>query len=275
MQRKRCQELGEEKKGGALEKLRRLKSPTTGNKDIALENAADVTQKRSTRKETDVPVIIGLECTKVRSSKTKRTRQINNESLEPIGDQKQIDAAVEGIQEENKQLGDEEGSSQKKRRGRPPRKLLNALEDMQPSGDHSKDEILDPVELAIMVNEDGKEQLEVPAGPSKKRGRTKKMTPTKMSSEKAIQSSSQQHEKHYVKREKRQAKSLNIESQAQGSVDSSAVKTAESNKIATECEEALAEIPFNGFDDQPLAKWFEEIQSPTSVDGLSKLLTFH
>ncbi|PHT94859.1 hypothetical protein T459_02741 [Capsicum annuum] len=266
--RKRCQELGEEKKGGALEKLRRLKSPTTGNKDIALENAADVTQKRSTRKETDVPVIIGLECTKVRSSKTKRTRQINNESLEPIGDQKQIDAAVEGIQEENKQLGDEEGSSQKKRRGRPPRKLLNALEDMQPSGDHSKDEILDPVELAIMVNEDGKEQLEVPAGPSKKRGRTKKMTPTKMSSEKAIQSSSQQHEKHYVKREKRQAKSLNIESQAQGSVDSSAVKTAESNKIATECEEALAEIPFNGFDDQPLAKWFEEIQSPTSVDGL-------
>ncbi|XP_047265338.1 DUF724 domain-containing protein 6 isoform X5 [Capsicum annuum] len=237
--RKRCQELGEEKKGGALEKLRRLKSPTTG-----------------------------LECTKVRSSKTKRTRQINNESLEPIGDQKQIDAAVEGIQEENKQLGDEEGSSQKKRRGRPPRKLLNALEDMQPSGDHSKDEILDPVELAIMVNEDGKEQLEVPAGPSKKRGRTKKMTPTKMSSEKAIQSSSQQHEKHYVKREKRQAKSLNIESQAQGSVDSSAVKTAESNKIATECEEALAEIPFNGFDDQPLAKWFEEIQSPTSVDGL-------
>lgn len=53
------------------------------------------------------------------------------------------------------------------------------------------------------------------------------------------------------------------------------MKTAESNKIATECEEALAEIPFNGFDDQPLAKWFEEIQSPTSVDGLSKLLTFH
>lgn len=60
-----------------------------------------------------------------------------------------------------------------------------------------------------------------------------------------------------------------------GSVDSSGVRTAESNRIVTEGEEVLAEIPFHGFDDQPLAKWFEEIQSPTSVDGLSKLLTFH
>lgn len=41
---------------------------------------------------------MGLECTKVRSSRTKRSRQIDNESLEPIGDQKQIDAAIDGIQ---------------------------------------------------------------------------------------------------------------------------------------------------------------------------------
>lgn len=51
-------------------------------------------------------------------------------------------------------------------------------------------------------------------------------------------------------------------------MDSSGVRTAESNRIVTEGEEVLAEIPFHGFDDQPLAKWFEEIQSPTSVDGL-------
>lgn len=88
-----------------------------------------------------------------------------------------------------------------------------------------------------------------------------------MSNEKAVRSSSQQHEKHYVKREKRQQKSVNIESQAQGSVDSSGVKPAESNRAA-DGEEVLAEIPFNGFDDQPLAKWFEEIQAPTSIDGL-------
>lgn len=59
-----------------------------------------------------------------------------------------------------------------------------------------------------------------------------------------------------------------------GSADSSGVKPAESNRAA-DGEEVLAEIPFNGFDDQPLAKWFEEIQAPTSIDGSSKLLTFH
>ncbi|KAL3348284.1 hypothetical protein AABB24_021777 [Solanum stoloniferum] len=264
--RKRCQELGV-KKSGALEKLRGLKSPSRGNKDIAIENAAEVTQKRSTRKETDVPVIIGLECTKVRSSKAKRSRLINNESLESIGDQKQIDAAIDDVQD-TKQLGDGEGSSQKRRRGRPARKLpLITPADMKPSGDHSKDESSGHVELAIMENEVGKEQLEVQMRHSRKRGRTKKITQTKMSNEKAVRSSSQQHEKHYVKREKRQQKSVNIESQAQGSVDSSGVKPAESNRAA-DGEEVLAEIPFNGFDDQPLAKWFEEIQAPTSIDGL-------
>ncbi|XP_059311780.1 DUF724 domain-containing protein 3-like isoform X3 [Lycium ferocissimum] len=322
--RKRCQELGEEK-GGALEKLRGLKSPTTGNKGIAIENAADVTPKRSMRKETDVPVIIGLECTKIRSSKAKKSRQINNESLEAIGDQKQIDAAVDGIQETN-HLGDGE-SSQKRKRGRPPKKLISIPTDKEPSEDHSKDQSSGPVELEVMVIEDGKEQVEVPnqkdgkelvevpnqkdgkelvevpnrqdgtelvevpnqkyieelvqvpdqkdgkeqaqvqIGHSRKRGRTRKVAHIKLSNEKAVQSSSQQHEKHYVKREKRQAKSLNIESQAQGSVDSSGVKTSESNRIASDGEEVLAEIPYNGFDDQPLAKWFEEIQSPTSVDG--------
>lgn len=236
--RKRCQELVQ-KKSGALEKLRGLKSPSGG-----------------------------LECTKVRSSKPKRTRLINNVSLEPIGDQKQIDAAVDGIQE-TKHLGDGEDNSPKRKRGRPAKKLpLITPAEMEPSGDHSKDESSGPVELAIMQNEDGKEQLEVQMGHSRKRGRMKKINQTKMSNEKAVQSSSQQHEKHYVKREKRQEKSSNIESKAQGSVDFSGVRTAESNRIATDGEEVLAEIPFNGFDDQPLAKWFEEIQSPTSVDGL-------
>ncbi|KAL3348287.1 hypothetical protein AABB24_021777 [Solanum stoloniferum] len=235
--RKRCQELGV-KKSGALEKLRGLKSPSRG-----------------------------LECTKVRSSKAKRSRLINNESLESIGDQKQIDAAIDDVQD-TKQLGDGEGSSQKRRRGRPARKLpLITPADMKPSGDHSKDESSGHVELAIMENEVGKEQLEVQMRHSRKRGRTKKITQTKMSNEKAVRSSSQQHEKHYVKREKRQQKSVNIESQAQGSVDSSGVKPAESNRAA-DGEEVLAEIPFNGFDDQPLAKWFEEIQAPTSIDGL-------
>lgn len=70
----------------------------TGSKGIAIENAAEITQKLSKRKKADVPIIMGLECTKVRSSRTKRSRQIDNESLEPIGDQKQIDAAIDGIQ---------------------------------------------------------------------------------------------------------------------------------------------------------------------------------
>lgn len=39
-----------------------------------------------------------MECTKVRSSKAKRSRLINNESLESIGDQKQIDAAIDDVQ---------------------------------------------------------------------------------------------------------------------------------------------------------------------------------
>lgn len=87
---------------------------------------------------------------------------------------------------------------------------------MEPSGDRSKDESSGPVELAIMQNEGGKEQLDVQMGHSRKRGRMKKITQTKMSNEKAVQSLSQQHEKHYVKREKRQEKISNNESKAQG-----------------------------------------------------------
>ncbi|XP_009758790.1 DUF724 domain-containing protein 3-like isoform X2 [Nicotiana sylvestris] len=253
--RKNCQELGEEKRE-TLEKLQ-------GSKGIAIENAAEITQKLSKRKKADVPIIMGLECTKVRSSRTKRSRQIDNESLEPIGDQKQIDAAIDGIQG-TKQLGDGD-NTQKRKRGRPARKPISAPTDMGPNGDHSKDESSCPVELAIMVNEDGKEQLEVQLGHTRKRGRTRKMAVTKLSNEKTGQSLFQQHEKHYIKRGKRQTESVNIESQAQGSVDTSGVKTAESNRIASDGEEVFAE--YNKLDDQPLAKWFEEMQSPTSADG--------
>nr|XP_018629135.1 DUF724 domain-containing protein 6 isoform X3 [Nicotiana tomentosiformis] len=228
--RKNCQEPGEEK-GGTVEKLQGAIFPKRGSKGIAIENAAEITQKRSKRKETDVPIIMGLECTKVRSSRTKRSRQIDNESLEPIGDLKQIDAAIDSRQE-TKQSGD---SSQKKKRGRPARKPISTPTDMGPNGDPSKDESACPVELAIMVNEDGKEQLEVQMGHTRKRGRTRKMPVTKLSNEKT------------------------------GSVDPSGVKTAESNRIASDGDEVLAE--YNKLDDQPLAKWFEEMQSPTSVDG--------
>nr|XP_016456377.1 PREDICTED: uncharacterized protein LOC107780367 isoform X3 [Nicotiana tabacum] len=260
--RKNCQELGEEK-GETLEKLQGAKFPKRGSKGIAIENAAEITQKLSKRKKADVPIIMGLECTKVRSSRTKRSRQIDNESLEPIGDQKQIDAAIDGIQG-TKQLGDGD-NTQKRKRGRPARKPISAPTDMGPNGDHSKDESSCPVELAIMVNEDGKEQLEVQLGHTRKRGRTRKMAVTKLSNEKTGQSLFQQHEKHYIKRGKRQTESVNIESQAQGSVDTSGVKTAESNRIASDGEEVFAE--YNKLDDQPLAKWFEEMQSPTSADG--------
>ncbi|XP_009758792.1 DUF724 domain-containing protein 6-like isoform X4 [Nicotiana sylvestris] len=260
--RKNCQELGEEKRE-TLEKLQGAKFPKRGSKGIAIENAAEITQKLSKRKKADVPIIMGLECTKVRSSRTKRSRQIDNESLEPIGDQKQIDAAIDGIQG-TKQLGDGD-NTQKRKRGRPARKPISAPTDMGPNGDHSKDESSCPVELAIMVNEDGKEQLEVQLGHTRKRGRTRKMAVTKLSNEKTGQSLFQQHEKHYIKRGKRQTESVNIESQAQGSVDTSGVKTAESNRIASDGEEVFAE--YNKLDDQPLAKWFEEMQSPTSADG--------
>ncbi|XP_019251053.1 PREDICTED: DUF724 domain-containing protein 6-like isoform X3 [Nicotiana attenuata] len=256
--RKNCQELGQEK-GGTLEKLQGAK----GSKGIAIENAAEITQKRSKRKETDVPIVMGLECTKVRSSGTKRSRQIDNESLEPIGDLKQIDAAID-CRQETKQSGDGDGS-QKRKRGRPAKKPISTPTVMGPNGDHSKDESSCPVELAIMVNGDGKEQLQVQMGHTRKRGRTRKMPATKLSSEKTGQSLFQQHEKHYIKRGKRQTESVNIESQAQGSVDTSGVKTVESNRIASDGEEVLAE--YNKLDDQPLAKWFEEMQSPTSVDG--------
>ncbi|XP_009758791.1 DUF724 domain-containing protein 3-like isoform X3 [Nicotiana sylvestris] len=230
--RKNCQELGEEKRE-TLEKLQGAKFPKRGSKGIAIENAAEITQKLSKRKKADVPIIMGLECTKVRSSRTKRSRQIDNESLEPIGDQKQIDAAIDGIQG-TKQLGDGD-NTQKRKRGRPARKPISAPTDMGPNGDHSKDESSCPVELAIMVNEDGKEQLEVQLGHTRKRGRTRKMAVTKLSNEKT------------------------------GSVDTSGVKTAESNRIASDGEEVFAE--YNKLDDQPLAKWFEEMQSPTSADG--------
>ncbi|XP_019251050.1 PREDICTED: DUF724 domain-containing protein 6-like isoform X2 [Nicotiana attenuata] len=226
--RKNCQELGQEK-GGTLEKLQGAK----GSKGIAIENAAEITQKRSKRKETDVPIVMGLECTKVRSSGTKRSRQIDNESLEPIGDLKQIDAAID-CRQETKQSGDGDGS-QKRKRGRPAKKPISTPTVMGPNGDHSKDESSCPVELAIMVNGDGKEQLQVQMGHTRKRGRTRKMPATKLSSEKT------------------------------GSVDTSGVKTVESNRIASDGEEVLAE--YNKLDDQPLAKWFEEMQSPTSVDG--------
>ncbi|CAI9769474.1 unnamed protein product [Fraxinus pennsylvanica] len=216
---------------------------------------------------------------------------IDKESLKPVSDQEQLsnDSAIQSIKE-SKQPETKE-SIQKRKRGRP-RKMPIKSHQTQVTGsvqngniaadeiiikDCSSNEVgsrtsaevkmtgtegsLYDRESTMHDKNDGLPKLK------NRPGSIMKKTHRKASDAKAVEWSINPIEKHSSKRGRRRATDVKSAYQVQDSLDAPGSKTTESNHIMNELNEVIAGVPSREFDNKPLSKWIEEIQTPNAVDG--------
>nr|GMD13778.1 DUF724 domain-containing protein 7-like isoform X1 [Ipomoea batatas] len=115
---------------------------------------------------------------------------------------------------------------------------------------------------SVPYDVDAKDTIKSQRGHRKSGGRIRKMALAKVSNQKN-RATILKSEKHTLKRGKRKIIEVNIESQIPDSADTPGGKDAECIAV----EKVIAEVPSNGFEDQPLSKWIEEMHPPTAVDG--------
>nr|GME14186.1 DUF724 domain-containing protein 6-like isoform X3 [Ipomoea batatas] len=190
----------------------------------------------------------GLEC--IPPSVTKKPRRsYGKECSDPTGDQEQnlSNRTIDAIKESK----EDTLTGQRKKRGRPPKKLLSTP-CASPAGMGS----------SVPYDVDAKDTIKSQRGHRKSGGRIRKMALAKVSNQKN-RATILKSEKHTLKRGKRKIIEVNIESQIPDSADTPGGKDAECIAV----EKVIAEVPSNGFEDQPLSKWIEEMHPPTAVDG--------
>ncbi|XP_059657522.1 uncharacterized protein LOC132304042 isoform X2 [Cornus florida] len=267
-------------------------SSAGGNKgNTGLVMAEEFVEKECITKETDLPVIIGLECNGLRGSQTRKSHDFpSEESLKLFRDQNQQlnDSTRHKIKEINQLEGRE--SNLKKRRGRPPKLPAKSPEPSVAGKEHNgdvvaadeivvKDCITSEVELPATTGVGSllsNEYLEIvgddkklPNGPMKQKNSKMKTPPSrhdKLSNVKVVEESSRQHEKYLSMRSR--TAGLNIESPFQDPQDDSrGEKTAEdfgTDFVTEGAELAIDKLPSSMSDDQPLSMWFEGMHSPTA-----------
>ncbi|XP_031099549.1 DUF724 domain-containing protein 6 isoform X3 [Ipomoea triloba] len=230
------------KVGGATKlQVKGQQSSAQGKEGKEVGNAAECN-------ETDLPIIIGLEC--IPPSVTKKPRRsYGKECSDPTGDQEQnlSNRTIDAIKESK----EDTLTGQRKKRGRPPKKLLSTP-CASPAGMGS----------SVPYDVDAKDTIKSQRGHRKSGGRIRKMALAKVSNQKN-RATILKSEKHTLKRGKRKIIEVNIESQIPDSADTPGGKDAECIAV----EKVIAEVPSNGFEDQPLSKWIEEMHPPTAVDG--------
>ncbi|XP_059625538.1 DUF724 domain-containing protein 6-like isoform X2 [Cornus florida] len=291
------------RKRSVKSQVKSSQSSAGGNKgNTGSVMSEEFVEKECITKETDLPVIIGLECNGLRGLQGRKSHHFpSEESLKLLRDQKEQlnDSTRHKIKEINRL---EEGgeSNLKKRRGRPPKLRAKSPEasvaGKEQSGDMVatdeivvKDCITSEVELAAITGVRsarikgsllGNEYLKLvgddkklPDGLMKQKNNKMKTPPArkdKLSSEKVVQESSRQREKYSSMRSRRRRAGVNIESPFQDSQDDSrGEKTTEdfgTDFITEGVEMAIDKLPSSMSDDQPLSMWFEGMHSP-AVDG--------
>lgn len=231
--------------------------------------------------KTNLPVVIGLACDTIRSSKTKISCQSTGpDSSKHSGDWPGLDdKELHSVTVINQfELGE---IPQKRRRGRPPRSATKSSipsvpEQANISG--SIDELvannsLEVVEVTAAMDTVGFSQECVTNGSSKQfiNSQMKQKHKTGLQNEEGAEDSmKRQPEKHPQKRGRKRMINLNTVSQVHASSNATERKQADSNSVRKESEVVTKESSNNMSDDQPLSKWFEEMQAPASIDGSSK-----
>ncbi|KAL2491749.1 DUF724 domain-containing protein 3 [Abeliophyllum distichum] len=236
--------------------------------------------------------VVGGLATGKGSSICKRDRQSHDkESLKLVSEQEQQsnDSTVQRIKE-SKQPETEE-SSHRRKRGRPPKTPIKSHQTQVTGNAQKGDAVADEMVIkdcvanevglhttaevemtgmeGFLYNQESTMHDNINGLPKQKNRSVSMMKKThkKVSDEKAIERSLNPNEKHSSKRGRRRATDEKSASQVQDSLDVPGSKTTESNHVVNELKNVIARVPSREFDDEPLSKWIEEMQAPTSVDG--------
>lgn len=281
-----------------------VKSPPTSSgsreRDAGVD-AAEGVQEECVTAETNLPVVLGLECDKSSNSSTRKPCLSGGEELSKVPDNHAVlnDNELSSIKDSN-QLDSEE-KIPKRRRGRPRKVATDSSATLTPEEPRkeaiihellvkdcliSENDSLQDVEVksAMMdssvpgqecvINGSGKHIIRNQEKQKNKTGSTAILSALRKLSEEVVEATTKQQERHSSKRGRRRTVNLNSVSQVQvfcvenvDSPHSSASKVAESSCMTKELEKAVEELPANTFEDQPLSKWFQEMNSPTTNDA--------
>lgn len=236
-------------------------------------------------------VVGGLATGKASLCDNKDRPSIDKESLKPENEQEQLsnDSDIQRIKESKQPETNE--SIQKRKRGRP-RKMPIKSHQTQVTGsvqnenivadeivikDCSSNEVgsrttaevkMTGTEGSLYDQESTMHDMNDGLPKLKNRpGSIMQKTHTKASDAKTVERSINPIEKHSSKRGRRRATDVKNASLVQDSLDAPGRKTTESNHIVNELNEVIAGVTSREFDNKPLSKWIEEIQTPNAVDG--------
>ncbi|KAL3517353.1 hypothetical protein ACH5RR_019942 [Cinchona calisaya] len=246
--------------------------------------------------ETNLPVVLGLECDKSSNS------SIRKPCLSSIKELSKLPDNFAGL-DDNELLSIKDGNNLhseekilKRRRGRP-RKAVTKNSITRASEEPHKevrvDELL--VKDCILGENDSLQDVEVKSAmmdssiPGQKcvingsgknliENQEKQKTNTgsvtlsalRKLSEEVVESSTKQQERHSSKRGRRRTVNLYNVSLVQDSTHASVGKAAESSCMTSELEKVNEELPTKTFEDQPLSKWFQEMHPPTTNDASTR-----
>ncbi|XP_027118650.2 DUF724 domain-containing protein 6-like isoform X3 [Coffea arabica] len=273
-----------------------VKSPTTSSgsrEGDAGVDAAEGVQEECVTTETNLPVVLGLECDKGSNSSTRKACLSGGEELSKLPDN-HVGLNDNGLSsiKDSIQLDSEE-KIPKRRRGRPRKVATNSsitLASEEPRKEviiHellvkdcliSENDSLQDVEVksAMMdssvpgqecvINGSGKHIIRSQEKQKNKTGSTAILSALRKLSEEVVEATTKQQERHSSKRGRRRTVNLNSVSQVQDSPNSSGSKVTESSCMTKELENVVEELPANTFEDQPLSKWFQ-MNSPTTNDA--------
>ncbi|XP_059657526.1 uncharacterized protein LOC132304042 isoform X6 [Cornus florida] len=255
-------------------------SSAGGNKgNTGLVMAEEFVEKECITKETDLPVIIGLECNGLRGSQTRKSHDFpSEESLKLFRDQNQQlnDSTRHKIKEINQLEGRE--SNLKKRRGRPPKLPAKSPEPSVAGKEHNGDVVAAD---EIVVKDCITSEVELPATTDPQDDSRGEKTAEDFGTDFVTEGAELAIDKLPSSMSDDQPLSMWFEGMhsptANGSNsqdDSRGEKTAEAfgtDFITGGAELAIDKLPSSLSDDQPLSMWFEGMYSP-AVNG-SKVST--
>ncbi|CAI9103567.1 OLC1v1002078C1 [Oldenlandia corymbosa var. corymbosa] len=286
--------VGSEGGNGSSKKLHIISplNPVRGMGGNALGDAAEVVKDGRIAVSTNLPVVLGLECDKGSNSTARKTYHPHSEEfLRHVGirggviDNEPPRIKVRVLMNKMDPL-EQDGDQLEAMRGRG-RPLLGETKGpvTSPSGDSTKDASMDELLVKSFLTScnsslrdveiksasiDFSSQQFVINGGGKSKSNTPALPPFRNLGENSVDVPIMVEEKRSSKRGKRRTVSINAVSHAPvGKLDSphtSAGKSTESNSTAEEMEIVSSELPAKPFEDQPLAKWIEEMHPPRDDD---------
>ncbi|KAH6823912.1 hypothetical protein C2S53_013608 [Perilla frutescens var. hirtella] len=245
-------------------------------------NTGEVAQNDHAKRETEFPIIIGLQCAETGTSGESRSQHSNKKIFSSLDDQRQ---EVNNSPKDCKQSGIGDGS-EKRRRGRPRKILVESIETLgtgnvehtvvSPGDLNIKDDEsqrmheVDVIEIdaSILDQEKMTANQERKANGQSGSGKRKMRVPKRMLATKHgeddVEVSTRLGDDHSLKRGRKQITSGKIAVKVRDFVGAPGGKSTVVNRTV-EVDKAFE--PSNEFDNEPLSKWIEELHISSVIEG--------